>query len=482
MALARIAQDDFSAGMLRGTAPDVQPGVGVYEALNGLFNDDGDLYRRGGSAYAGPSVGAPILWVWSGVLGGRSFEFAATATTLFASDGTPIGALANPVSGPVLVAAFEDALYLPTGDVIRYGGGRLTIEAWARPTSIDATAPLHLAVVAHRLVVGCLNRVAFSGPDTPETFAATDFHLLNAGTVVVGLFAISDTLLTFSNFGLWSVTNMAYDLTDAAGNVQQTLSLIAPGLSLVHESGLAPFNGAVIAPCIDQIYLVSPLSAPVPISNSIAPLWASYVLAGARPGGAKVFSGTLLLPVLDAAGQITTLLTCRLTRPVRGRVMYYPWSEFDGHAAAQRMFDVALTTDAPRLLGAGDDGHVSDMTGVFATSGVLIDADGTTYAFALETRDFPTGQGQPNHLRRVRLSYSAQGSGLIKASYCSDEGRVTWTDLGTQALTDGRNPLSWWLPQAARVRYVRVRFDTVDSVGLVLHRVELNARSAAHAR
>jgi hypothetical protein len=492
MSLSQIAQDDFSAGTLRGTAPDVQPGVGVSSALNGLLNDDGDVYRRGGDKHVGVSVGSEILWLWTGFLSGAPVELVATRDTIFANGVSLVTGLT--IDGPMQVAAFENALYLPTGTVIRSAGGVLTAGVWARPANIDAAAPMHVANVIGRLAVGCLNRVAFSGAGTPEVFAATDYHALGGGVLTKGLFALTDTLLVFTNFGLWAISNMAFNLTDDAGNVQQSLSLLVPGLSLIHEAGLAAYQERVVAPCIDRIYLVDAINPPVAISDSIAVDWNGYVAQGMLPGGAKVFNSTLFLPVRLpplvvpgegwTPGAIVTLLVCRLNRPVRGRVMYFPWSDFGGHPATMRHFDVSLTQDTPRLLGGGQDGTITDLTGVFTLDASnTLDADATAPTFYLETRDFPTGQGQPNHLRRIRLRYTAKGSGQILAAYSSDPGHEDWVELDPQPLTDGKEPLSWWLPSAVRVRFVRVRFETPDAVeGLVVHRIELNTRSAAHAR
>jgi hypothetical protein len=45
-----ISQDDFAAGIVRNVARDIDVGVGVSNAVNGLFDDDGDCYLRGNTA------------------------------------------------------------------------------------------------------------------------------------------------------------------------------------------------------------------------------------------------------------------------------------------------------------------------------------------------------------------------------------------------------------------------------------------------
>jgi hypothetical protein len=174
---------------------------------------------------------------------------------------------------------------------------------------------------------------------------------------------------------------------------------------------------------------------------------------------------------------------------VRGRQTYYPWTEFDGHAGQQSMFDFYVSPFGPMLLGAGTDGRLNDLSEIFNAfdySGGG-DADGTAPLFELETRDFPTGQGQPNHLKRIRLRYTAQGTAPpnVQAAYSTDPLHATWADLNTTALTmPGEDPLAWWLPQVPRARYarVRVRVQDTDLTRLIVHRVDLSVRPSTHAR
>jgi hypothetical protein len=343
----------------------------------------------------------------------------------------------------------------------------------------------HIAAVAGRLIWATGSTIYFSAAGAPRDFTeATNFHQLSGGARIIGCAAFRDTLLAFTDYGLWAVTNMAYDLTDVAGNVQQSLSLLVPELGLLHEAGLAPWRGKMVAACRDRVYTLDDLSAPQPISDSINELYASYVDAGAKPGLAKVFRNTLFLPMLAADGSMLDLLTCRLDRPVRARHLYHPWSRFDGHARKQKVFDVQATQVAPRLLSGGTDGYVCDLTGVFTPDATnTADADGTTPPFVLETREFPLGQGL-THLKRIRLRYTSQGTGQVQISYSADPLRAVWTNLPNQPLTsNGAAPLAWWLPRVARVRYARVRLHVDEPLTrLVVHRVELEVRQATHDR
>ena len=70
MPLAWSAQDDFAAGSVRSVARHLIPPNGVYSIENGLLDDDGSVYRRGGSEYlSNAAFGAGGLrWVWDGHL------------------------------------------------------------------------------------------------------------------------------------------------------------------------------------------------------------------------------------------------------------------------------------------------------------------------------------------------------------------------------------------------------------------------------
>jgi hypothetical protein len=409
-ALTQIAQDDFAAGMIRGVAPDTQPGVGVYSALNGLFNDDGDIYRRGGSRYYSQTAGAALTWMWSGRLGSRDLILIATETAVYQLSGDVVVlADSQGLLRPVRSAVVGDVLYLPNGRAISVSSGEPLGVAWVPPGNIPG-GTMHLETIAGRLVVASGDVVAFSEPITPgvaPVFVADDFHRIPGGVTVTGVIAVQDTLMVFTDYGLWTISNMAYNLTDAAGNIQQTLSLSTPELSLTHEAGLAVWNGRVVAPCVDRVYLLDAFNAPQPISDSITSLWMEYVRAGALPGTAKVYRSTLFLPVIarnpdTLAYDVVTTLTCRLHRPVQGRYLYFPWAELSGHAARMRAFDVSLrgaysvgpqTESAPFLLGAGEDGRVADLSGMFTPRAeTALDADGSAIALEVESRDFPTGR------------------------------------------------------------------------------------------
>jgi hypothetical protein len=527
VSLALIGQDDFGVGILRGVAPDVQPGVGLYNSLNGLYNDDGDVYRRGGTSYLSASTPAipALTFIWTGYLGGVARTLLATSANFYTLDSTQHPVLLSPpgLPGPVQPVVVGDTMYLPNGYKWT-GSGALT--TWAAPASLPA-GPRHLCAAAGRLLVATGNKIAFSPPDTPEAFVADDFHLLPGGVVVMGMAAIRDTAFVFTNYGVWTITNLAFDLTDAYGNIQQQLQLVAPEMSLWHESGLCEWETRIIAPCMDRCYAIDGLSTPQPISESIAPYYMSFIRSGFRPGGAKVFRNHLFLPILNSVNAVQTVLCCRLSRPVRGRLLYFPWTTLTGHAAKMVTGDVSLTTGVPRLLAAQSDGRVANFSDLFEpTQTNRLDADGTAHEFDIETRDFATGNGQPNHLRKLRMRYTLDGNATVhagfsvgdqaqryadvtgtyaqvKAAYANydalfrgpgwqatalppspDDRARFWTPAGDIGLpAPGLNPAVWHLKAARRVRFVRMRFRTTDAPNrLIVHRLDLAVRPSTHDR
>lgn len=515
MTLAWVGQEEFSAGILRASARGSEPGVGVITARNGLFDDDGDIYRRGGDKFVSNLADGPITFMWSGYLNDVAKTIVATATKTYSYvAGTLTQIAATGVPRPVLPAIVGEKLWLPNG---KSWDGGAALGAWA--------VHAHVAAIADRLVVADGNRVAFTGAGT-TVFDPTDYHELPDGVAVMGLMAIRDSLLVFTNYGLWAIENMAYDLTDAEGNVQQAVSRITPELSLLSEAGLCEWAGKIVAPCADRVYLVDTVSAPIPISDSIAPLYMGFVGVGNKPGGAKVFRNHLFMPMLDSLNTVTGMLVCRLNRPVRGRFIYYPWSIFDGHAGNSLTLDVSMLGAAPRLFAGNRDARLSDLTDVF-NPGDLNAADAVgTHEFELQTRDFPTGNGQPNHTKRLRLYYTLKGSGTIEAAY--SVGTVTqnyetlwesvvgyqqvvaaylnyeavarggetsyvttpddpdrwWQGLTPQAVASGGvDPANWNLKRAERARFIRAWFRCTNPVDtLVVHRVEFGVRPATHQR
>lgn len=528
--LAYIGQQDFAAGILRASARDSEPGVGVVAAENGLFDDDGDVYRRGGDALLHDALAdGPITFLWSGYLGDQAKTIAATASRTYsfteATGLTEIWPAGMP--RPVLGAVVGERIWLP-GGIVWNGSGAAT--AWTPPVGL--TAIEHVCAVADRLLVAQGNRIAFSAAGNPTVFDPTDYHELPGGELVDGMMAIRDTCLVFSSYGVWTITNMSFDLTDVDGNAQQTLQRQIPEMALLHEAGLAEWAGKIVAPCVDRIFLLDTISAPIPISDSVSRLYMKQVNAGYRPGGAKVFRNHYLLPFLDGTNAVKATLVCRLNRPVRGRQIYYPWSTLTGHAGQMLCLDVRLIGARPGFSGGGHDGRLANLTDVF-NPGVNVSDVGQTHRFAVEMRDLITGNGQPNHTRHMRVHLTVKGlaeGGRWDAAYSTGKVEQTYYDLlyrsgppiatyqdvldiyGTYDAVlhgapnspvisaddpdrywysagsatgdnDGTNPQKFNFRRAVRTRYIR-GWVGVDAPceRFTVHKIEFGVRPATHQR
>lgn len=601
MSLQWVGQDDFAVGTLVGVAQDQQVAVGLESAINALFDDDGDVLRRGRVVRdLGAAAPAPLTFVWSGYLGINYVQLVATAARIYAVVANALIDLgAFGVPQPVLPAIVGDLLFMPNGFVwggstkANYATGTIAMTAgspvvtgvgtgwaaanaepgmlfqrtggtrWYQIKSVDSatqitltepaatnvaagtayvisaaaaasTLPVttrtrHLGVCANRLLIGIDNIVSFSPSGAPFTFNATDFHKLPDGVSIIGVSSIRDQALIFTNYGLWSISNMAFDLTDDFGNPQQTLSRLTPEVSLLHEAGLAEYSGAIIAPCIDRCLLIDGVSPPVSISDSIASIYMTFVRSGARPGGGKVFRNHYFLPWISTAQAPVGLLVCRINRPVRERQLYYPWAQWDGYVTGISAFDVDLRS-VPVLRAVHKDGYRVDATGAFPPFNddlPAYDPDNKPVIFDVETRDFPTAGGAPGHARKLRLRYAVGAKGQIEAGYSFGSafqryqdlsatartyadtkadypnyvsllrglsvdpedadwsvGKRFWHLLGDQPLVPpGQDPALWTFPQAERPRFIRARFRSTDAISHVtIRRVEFAVRPTPQTR
>ena len=537
MSLAWLNQDDFAAGILRSVGLGMEVGLGVSNSINGLFDDDGDVYLRGNTTvYAGDGTLGPVTFIWTGALEAGSEGFISTATNLYRIDKTDHSLhqfiSGDPLPRPVKPAVVGTKLFLPNGTA--WTGSTAQLLTGALPAPLPGmVGSVHLAACGTRLVIGQGRYVRFSHAGAPTVFDPTDYHELPEGAQIRGLATIKDTLLVFTGYGIWAIMNMALDLTDDDGNPQQVVQKLMAEAGLLHEAGLTEWGGRIVAPLNDRVILLDTISTPTVISDSIAPLYAQHVKAGRLPGGAKVFHDHLFLPWLNPDNTVASTMVCRLNRPVRGRMTYYPWTILDGHAAQMTMGDISPIAETHTMLAAHTDGRIIDYGNLFTPDAdVALDADGSTPDFDLETRDFPTGNGQPNHLRALRLYYTLIGPtdedtfveaalsyGGVSQTYEQLRNVGSYTDVADAFVTyqavlhggsdsswepnewaadtdllwsplDGQahetraaDPKQWVLAQPKRVRYMRARFRCSDPVvKLIVHRVGFGIRPATHQR
>lgn len=262
------------------------------------------------------------------------------------------------------------------------------------------------AVAGQRLISLLNDRIAMSHEFDSSTWDGTDEWLLPEGSSLLGGASIGDQLLAFTTAGVWGLGNLAYDLTDATGNVQQSLHQMNQDLVLWDQAGLATWESALVAPCVNGIWLLSSSSQKL-LSASITPLIAKYVGMGYRLGQATVHRSCYLLPILDSGGSPVDLLVCRLDRPtqVRGFGEVWPWTNWAGAGAQVAALDVRVLRAAsrqPLLLGADRTAGSRVISyAPFEPDGKGTDHDGTVPAWEFVSRSIPTG-GKIQNLNMVK--------------------------------------------------------------------------------
>jgi hypothetical protein len=369
--------------------------------------------------------------------------------------------------------------------------GSTTTAGVYRTSNVYATIADRLISVEGDHVYFSAGRNQTTGQTQPASFAATDFHLLAQGAQGLGAEAVRDQMLVFASNGLWVITNMAFNLTDASGNSQQRLQKISSDIVLWSQEGIAGWDNALVVPCVNGVWRIDGVSSPVRLTNSITPLYIGYVRSGYKTGIGVVYRNHYALPILDASNALVDFLVCRLDRPIETRVgEVWPWTRLAGHAAqsAGMVVRVGSSPRTPSLLSAGltSASRVTDLSGVFEpVAANKNDADASTPAWQIITRDYPTGQGNPNMTIKARVRYelvdAATDDPTIQTYYSIGSfaatsgsywgaafwGSGTWSGAietefsqlpGTAPEDDGRNPFTWLVQK--RSRYIRYRIQS----------------------
>lgn len=335
----------------------------------------------------------------------------------------------------------------------------------------------------NRLLSLKADRVAMSAQFDSTSWTTTDEWLMPEGVQILGGAAIRDTVYVFTTGGVWALGNLDYDLTDSAGNTQQSLQRINSDIVLWGEAGIGTWENELVVPALDGVWLIGQQSLDV-LSRSITPLHAEYVARGYRVGQAVVHRGHYLLPILDFGGSPVEMLVCRLDRPVdvRGLGRVRPWTSWTGAGARVAALTVRVSASggAPVLLGADRSSMGRVITyPAFKPDGPRVDHDGTTPIWEVVTRDYPAGE--LGTVKKVRLRYdlaAAVDVATVKASYAREtrapagvtwgsfkwgqkvwqaSDALTWTPLvGDAPESTGATPKTWRVGK--RVRYIRFRF------------------------
>ena len=331
----------------------------------------------------------------------------------------------------------------------------VTTAEFALPTS---QGPVYATTIFDRLVYARGNRVTFTGGNDPLGVFGLDYHELPSGASVVGMEPLRDQLLVFSTRGVFVISNMAYNLTDAQGNPQQRLDRVAPDVVLWNDLGITAWRGAVIAPCVDDVYLIDSAASMRPITGGMRKLYRSYVRAGYQTGQAAVFDGRYVLPILNGSTWIDTLV-CDLRTGA--------WTRWDGQAGVVRGLASRISVDASGIGDArslvavslrGSSPPVLDVAFAFDPDDAGYDADGSVPELRVTTRQFTVGT-----LRRWfgKLRARVEGAWNLEVSRDGE----AFQDVMSSPRTVG-DALTWVFGKRARqVRFRLTAGSTVPADG-----------------
>jgi hypothetical protein len=189
---------------------------------------------------------------------------------------------------------------------------------------------------------------------------------------------------------------MALELTDAAGNPQQRLEQTSQDIVLWGNAGVETWQGAVVVPALDGVWLVSALGQPLALlSRSITAQYRAYVKAGYQPGQAEVWRSHYVLPIVDGSNVVQDELVCRLDRPQEARGgTVYPWTFMDDTGGRLYAFAARSSSRPPRLLAVSskaDARVVNADTWWNPDAAHKNDHDGTTHHVDVIGRDTEPG-------------------------------------------------------------------------------------------
>lgn len=490
--------------MVRAGALERIPPNASFDISNGLLDRQGGQFKRGGTSFRTTAFGASGLrFIWDGWLvhNGQQTIVATPSTFGRQTEGTITSIGGSGMASPGRPAVYEGKLYLPGGNT------------WDGETMASATkSSAYYAVVANRLLVVEGSKIPFSVIGDPTKYEATDFHEIPGGIEVTGLVGLRSSAAVFTTGGIWIIGNLNRELTDEAGNVQQTLDLYSQNLVLWGDAGIASWEGALVVPTLEGVYLLSlgvtsekPDSF-VPVSAPIVDLYRSYVRSGYTVGQATVADNRYYLPIL-AAGDVIDTLVCHLDMPIRGGGR--AWTRLQGYGAKMGALTTRITAGAsrtPELLGAqyGTDSRVLNLLYSEPSANVTNDANGSKIAWSWTTRSYATGNLVRNLISKVRLRYQLVGPESpkidMRANAESDvppAGAATWGAFawgdGSAWATPGAEsfeplPASEappsidgavphvWRPNKKR-RFARFRFTSTASTSqLSIHSVEIFVR------
>ncbi len=536
-------------GVLDGTTPVGLGGVGTGGASVTrpvpLTEIEGLLFIPGGYIYGGSLKSAPYA---TGTVSLTNGSKTVTGSGVTWNTLVDPGMIFTTGSGRAyVVASITDSTHLELRDAFEgttaagYAYSMNPLYAMGGAGSVYGNSPSY-AVSTNRLLWHTATDVYFTALRAtapianPHQTNVNDHHTMPEGAEVTGLAAIGPTVIIFTTGGVWRLSGLAYDIVSAEGTPQHSLESLSRDIILWDPAGIASWEQFLVVPATDGVYLLDGVSSPVRISKNIDPLYQEHVANGWVCGGATVYKGNYLLPILDSSGAVQDVLVTRLDRAVsdRRRKVTFPWSRLQDFGAEMSAYAVTSENTAsgsrlPILLGAQSGGggvagsyRIANCSGYFnPTATNKRDANNAIPTFEITFRDYETGSLTTNVVRKVRIGYELvdaaaddprllldYGSGTRLPNtpeWGNDAGRwgtgfgplgtTPWTaDTYAEFTPVTRAGARVYAPETAvkpfafriekRLRYARFRLKTDDrpSAKCVIRRLELFTRPSQATR
>ncbi len=561
---ATTNQSDFSKGAHVGL--ERVPDGGVQDCVNGLYQDDGTIAKRGGCSYLTTSdtssTYGDLRSVWAGQLvGGESVVVWSAATASQAiwrlNDGTSVldkqielatsgikwgrpvgvgGAVAIPRRDAVdvivyagsdkpfvsqtmtftngsatvtgsgssfdtdaepgtlivastrigIVKSVESATSLTLNAPWSGSGGAIAsyfiaassigfgvIPEFGDTVTADTPAPV-IGTIFGRLLLGVGNRLYFS--PTTDTFnldAVESYHEFPDGVAVTGIDAVRDAAIVFTTDGVWSISGMAFDLTDDYGNPQHRVERLNRDLVLWSDMGIASVADGVVAPALDDIYVLSTGGAKA-IGGGIRKTYREYIRSGYIPGQASVHRGHYVLPILNPSSddEWVDTLVCDLTNNA--------WARWDGYTGKVRALTQRIRSGVPTLIataGAGstDSRRLANLTNCFepgAANNQEADASNFNLVVTFRTQISGTIAALWTRFRLLyQLTDANSDNPTVTADYQTGPPNNTWTSL-TGSAAEAEDGVQYWRI-GKRSKTLRVRVTSSGpSAKLVIRAAE----------
>ena len=486
----------------------------------GVLNEvEDDVIEVGGDGLAAPANAvevAGILFIDGGWLYAGSRKTSSYSTGTVSIEG--VGENGEPGSTKVTGTGTSWLSNADAGMLLKVGGRAYAVKRVVSDTELELASPFPdesvegesyelapilkaadvgvrpgpYATVASRLLSLEGNRVYHSAVLNPCRWNSDeDYHELSGGVQVLGAEPLGNDAVVFTTGGVWTIGNMAYEIVDPYGNLQQPEAQILRELVLWDRVAIAAWQEGLVVPALDGVWLISP-SGPQMLSRSITPTYVGYINAGCRPGIAAVHKSHYFLPILDGAGEPVDLLVCRLDAPARtGMGVIFPWTNWRGAGArvsglAQR---VGIEAREPVLFGveADDESNVLRMPR-FEHDGEALDHDGSPVVPDVVLPDYATGPRESeNFVKALMVRHETVGEGAEVEAFVSDAARppdavwgefrwgdgTKWTDReedefdrgyrklpGDEGQNFGARPAQWRVNRQTRFVRLRLRVPT----------------------